>query len=142
MNRKERLRDIRVPRARRLRQDVTEAERKIWLHLKRLFPGKSHFRRQTTIGPYFTDFACHAKRLIIELDGGQHAEEVQSQRDAKRDAYLRSNGYRVLRFWNNDVMHNIEGVLEVIAKAISAPVPPPLTPPHRKRGEGKSAVAD
>jgi very-short-patch-repair endonuclease len=94
----------------------------------------SHFRRQATIGPYFVDFACHEKRLVIELDGGQHAEAVQAARDAKRDEYLRSNGYRVLRFWNNDVMANIDGVLEVIAEAVSAAAPPTPDPSPPLRG--------
>jgi very-short-patch-repair endonuclease len=99
----------------------------------------SHFRRQATIGPYFVDFACHEKRLVIELDGGQHAEAVQAARDAKRDEYLRSNGYRVLRFWNNDVMANIDGVLEVIAEAVSVSAPPTPDPsPPLRGGRGDS----
>jgi very-short-patch-repair endonuclease len=111
-----------------LRRDTTDAERKLWWHLRRLPAGGSHFRRQATIGPYFVDFACHAKRLVIELDGGQHGEELHVQRDLRRDAYMRTNGYRVLRFWNNDVMQNIEGVLELIAEAMSAPLPPTPDP--------------
>jgi very-short-patch-repair endonuclease len=111
-----------------LRRDTTDAERKLWWHLRRLPAGGSHFRRQATIGPYFVDFACHAKRVVIELDGGQHGEELHVQRDLRRDAYMRTNGYRVLRFWNNDVMQNIEGVLELIAEAMSAPLPPTPDP--------------
>jgi very-short-patch-repair endonuclease len=132
-----RAKDKRVPLARRLRRDTTDAERKLWNCLRDLPMGGSHFRRQASVGPYFADFACHAKRLIIELDGGQHAEKVQSQRDAKRDAYLRTNGYCVLRFWNNDVMHNMEGVLEVIAKAITASVPPTPDPSPPQAGGGE-----
>lgn len=80
-----------------------------------------------TIGPYFADFACHSNRLVIELDGGQHGHGLQASRDAARDAFLRTNGYRVLRFWNNDVLSNIDGVLTVIAEAIdgSAAAPHP-----------------
>ncbi|HVZ51945.1 MAG TPA: endonuclease domain-containing protein [Pseudolabrys sp.] len=70
------------------------------------------------------DFACHSNRLVIELDGGQHAEGPQASRDATRDAFLRANGYRVLRFWNHDVMQNIEGVLTLIAEAIDGNVAP------------------
>jgi len=74
--------------------------------------------------------------LAIELDGGQHGEELHVVRDAKRDAYMRSHGYRILRFWNNDVMQNIDGVLDVIAERRPRRCPPPLTPPHRFAGEG------
>ena len=99
--------DKRVPRARALRRDPTEAEKKLWIHLRDIFPGKSHFRRQATIGPYFADFACHQTKVVIEVDGGQHAENA---RDARRTADLEARGYRVLRFWNHDVLSNIEGI--------------------------------
>jgi len=89
----------------------------------------SHFRRQATIGPYFVDFACHAKRLVIELDGGQHSDALHAASDAKRDAYMRQAGYRVQRFWNNDVMQNIEGVAETIAEALAMQQPPNPSPP-------------
>jgi very-short-patch-repair endonuclease len=134
--------DQRVPKARRLRRDATDAERKLWLRLRRLRVGGSHFRRQATIGPYFADYACHAKRLIVELDGGQHGEELHAMRDAKRDAYMRSQGYRILRFWNNDVMRNIDGVLDVIAKAASAPLPPTPDPSPPLRGGRGSRTAE
>jgi very-short-patch-repair endonuclease len=131
--------DKRVPRARALRRDPTEAEKKLWLHLRDIFPGKSHFRRQATIGPYFADFACHQTKIVIEVDGGQHAD---SQSDTRRTEYLESRGYRVLRFWNNDVLSNIEGVLESICSNIGVDgSPPPPTPPRRRRGEGRSAVS-
>jgi len=76
------------------------------------------FRRQTPIGPYIVDFVCHAAKLVIEIDGGQHFESRQEQRDARRDAYLANKGFRVLRFNNHDVMTNREGVLETIAAAV------------------------
>src|SRR5690349_14014002 len=95
--------DLRVRRARQLRRDMTTAERKLWWKLRELGATGSHFRRQATIGPYFADFACHTTKLVIEIDGGQHNETARARRDAKRDAYLKRNGYRVLRFWNNDV---------------------------------------
>jgi very-short-patch-repair endonuclease len=94
----------------------------------------SHFRRQAPIGPYFADFACHAKRLVVELDGGQHGEKLHAKRDAARDAHMNSNGYRVLRFWNDDVMQNIEGVLHAIAEALSMPLPPTPDPSPPLRG--------
>ena len=95
------------------------------------------------MGPYFADFVCHAMRLVIELDGGQHGEAVHVGRDAKRDAYMKANGYRVLRFWNNDVMQNLNGVLETIAQALSAPMPPtpdPSPPLRGGRGDGTAEV--
>ncbi len=131
----------RVQRARRLRRDVTEAERRLWWHLRRLPAEGSHFRRQATIGPYFADFACHATRLVIELDGGRHNRDAHARRDATRESYLRDNGYRVLRFWNNDVMQNLDGVPLVILETLESAAPPPLTPPHRFAGGGEERAA-
>jgi very-short-patch-repair endonuclease len=107
---------------------MTDAERKLWLRLRHLSVKGTHFRRQATIGPYFADFACHTRRLVIELDGGQHNLGEQAKRDVERDAYLRENGYRVLRFWNNDVLSNTQGVLEVIAEALAHVAPPTPDP--------------
>jgi very-short-patch-repair endonuclease len=110
--------------------------------LRHLSVNGSHFRRQATIGPYFADFACHGAKLVIELDGGQHNEAEGMGRDAIRTSVLESRGYRVLRFWNNDVLGNVEGVMEMIAAAVKQ-VPPPPTPPrhssHGERGEEGSA---
>jgi very-short-patch-repair endonuclease len=125
--------DKRVPRARRLRRDMTEAERKLWWRLRKLPANGSHFRRQAAIGPYYADFACHAGRLVIELDGGHHGDGAQLVHDAQRDAYLKRNGYRVLRFWNNDVLKNIDGVLTVISEAISCSALPPTPDPSPPR---------
>ena len=129
-----RQRDTRVPRARRLRRDVTKAERRLWHHLRAMSIEGTHFRRQATIGPYFADFACHEKRLVIEVDGGQHGMDEGRAADDARTAFLDSHGYRVLRFWNNDVLGNIDGVMSVIMAAVrDTPMnrPPPPTPPHR-----------
>jgi very-short-patch-repair endonuclease len=130
--------DSRVPRARNLRRDMTIAERKLWWHLRRVAPARSHLRRQATIGPYYADFACHQLRLVIELDGGQHGHTDRVTADAARTDFLTARGYRVLRFWNNDVLSNIEGVLTVIQSALNEAVgsrPPPPTPPrHASRG--------
>lgn len=99
-------------RARSLRKQQTEAESKLWYHLraKRFFGIK--FKRQEPIGPYFVDFVCHPRMLVIEVDGGHHAEPMQEEYDDERTAFLREKGYRVIRFWNNDVFNDIEGVLE------------------------------
>jgi very-short-patch-repair endonuclease len=131
----------RIPKARHLRREVTEPERKLWKNLRQLPVGASHFRRQSPIGPYFADFTCHQKRIVIEIDGETHASVGAAAHDESRSAYFHSNGYRVLRFWNYDVMSNIEGVMTVIQQAIGEQVvgsPPPLTPPHASRGRGMS----
>ena len=104
-------------RARDLRRDQTDAERKLWNRIRSRSIDGCKFVRQEPIGPYFVDFVCRERRLIIELDGGQHAE---SKKDAIRDQWLVDHRYRVLRFWNNDVLSNIDGVLETIAAALDA----------------------
>jgi very-short-patch-repair endonuclease len=130
--------DARVPRARRLRRDMTDAERKLWWHLRRLPIDHSHFRRQATIGPYFADFACHEQRLVIEVDGSQHNQPENIVRDTERSIYLQSQRYRILRFWNNDVLKNIDSVMEAILMAMhqNKKSPPPLPPPHRAKMRG------
>ncbi|CAM5444599.1 putative protein [Afipia felis] len=126
--------DQRVARARRLRRDTTNAERKLWPYLKQLSLNDSHFRRQATIGPYFADFACHALRIVIEVDGGQHCD---TDADTARTAYLEARGYRVLRFWNNDVLNNVEGVAEVISSVIAERIPPTPDPSPPQAGGGE-----
>ena len=98
---------------------MTHAERKLWSALRAAPIEGTHFRRQATIGPYFVDFACHQTRLVIEVDGGGHAEDNRMAADAQRTAFLSSHGYRVLRFWNNDVLSNVEGVMTLIHEAIN-----------------------
>jgi very-short-patch-repair endonuclease len=110
--------DRRVPRARQLRRMMTPAEKKLWWHLREARFAGSHFRRQGTTGVYFVDFCCHTNKLVVEVDGDSHAGERQMIADAKRTEFLESRGYRVLRFWNNDVLTNIEGVMTVIADAL------------------------
>ena len=110
--------DSRVVRARQLRRAMTNAERKLWWHLKRLPNENAHFRRQATIGQYYADFACHHHRLVIEVDGGGHAGDQQIVADASRTAFLNSRGYRVLRFWNNEVFNQIDGVMSTIHQAL------------------------
>jgi very-short-patch-repair endonuclease len=120
-------------RARAMRAEPTVAERKLWWHLRhRLALPTSHFRRQVHLGRYIVDFASHSLKIVIEIDGGQHA--TQHKQDAMRTKFLESEGYRVLRFWNNEVLGNIDGVLEVIQSAcLTTPTP---APPHK--GEGSS----
>ena len=112
-------------RASTMRAAPTDAERKLWWHLRhRLKLSNSHFRRQVRLGSYIVDFANHAARVVIEVDGSQHA--TRSAADAARTDFLEREGYRVLRFWNNDVLRNIDGVLETIHGAMtSTPTPNP-----------------
>jgi very-short-patch-repair endonuclease len=102
-------------RARALRAAQTEVESRLWQRLRNRQLEGAKFRRQHPIGLYIADFFCLEARLIIELDGSQHGEEHEQQADERRTEYLESNGYRVLRFWNEEVLDDIDGVLETIA---------------------------
>lgn len=102
-------------RARALRQNMTEAERLLWHRLRAHRLQGQKFRRQHPIGPYIVDFVHFGSRLVIEADGGQHNGSAS---DARRDAWLKGRGFKVLRFWNNDVLVNVDAVLEVILGAL------------------------
>ncbi|MFZ5789869.1 MAG: endonuclease domain-containing protein [Pseudomonadota bacterium] len=104
------------------RRHSTDAERRLWQALRSRQLDGAKFRRQARVGPYIADFLCVAAKLIVEVDGGQHA--IDETYDAKRTQALRQQGYRVIRFWNNDVLDNMEGVLEVIRGALREPQPP------------------
>ena len=104
--------------ARQLRRDQTLAETKLWLALRSHQLENIHFRRQHPIGNFIVDFCAPQAKLIIELDGGQHLE--QQEYDAERTEFLESKGYRVLRFWNRDVLNNLDGVIIVILDALGA----------------------
>ena len=117
----------RTVRARTLRRDATDAERVLWRALRALkLPVR--IRRQHPVGTYIADFAIPAYGLIVEIDGGQHADAAEA--DAQRTAALSAHGYRVIRFWNNEVLGNIEGVVETILAEIGEwPTSPPPSPP-------------
>jgi very-short-patch-repair endonuclease len=106
-------------RARRLRAESTDAERKLWSALAGRAAGGAKFRRQVPIDRYFADFACVKARLVVELDGGQHAD--QEDYDARRSETLAACGWRVIRFWNSDVMENLDGVVETILAELALP---------------------
>ena len=116
--------------ARQLRRDATDAERRLWSNLRahRLFGWK--FKRQQPIGKYVADFVCFEARLVIELDGGQHADATSA--DQIRDAWFRTQGFETVRFWNNEVLGNIEGVLARIASSLP-PLPGPLPQGAREK---------
>ena len=103
--------------ARRLRRDMTEVEKQLWRALRESLP-ELRFRRQHPIGPHIVDFACPRRKLAIELDGGQHI--IQAEADAARTGELARRGYRVIRFWNGDVMENLPGVVEHILQELKA----------------------
>jgi very-short-patch-repair endonuclease len=107
--------DQKQRRARVLRQRMTNAERKLWYALRDRRFARFKFRRQVPVGRFIADFVCFERRLVIEVDGGQHAESV---RDQWRDRWFAANGFRVLRFWNNEVLKNLEGVMTVLAETL------------------------
>ncbi|HVA68641.1 MAG TPA: endonuclease domain-containing protein [Candidatus Binataceae bacterium] len=98
---------------------VPNAEQKLWRHLRNSQVKGMKFRRQRPIGPYVADFVCLEARLVVEVDGGDHDTKERRRADAARSYYLERHGYRVLRFWNNEIMSNIEGALERISEGIS-----------------------
>ena len=119
-------------RARDLRNAAIPAERRLWSILARRALGGYKFSRQMPIGPYFADFLCREAKLVIEVDGYSH--DLRLGHDARRDAFLAAEGYAVLRFTNDEVMHSLEGVAYVIAQSLVSRCPPP-TPPASGRGE-------
>jgi very-short-patch-repair endonuclease len=119
---------------------MTRAETLLWRHLKAHRLGGLAFRRQTPMGAYIADFVSHSHWLVIELDGESHDFESRQQADAKRDAWFASRRYRVLRFTNDDVMKNLEGVILTIAEAARSAAPPSLSLPRKGGGNAKSMV--
>jgi very-short-patch-repair endonuclease len=132
--RREHIRDIAYLRAQDLRRNATDAEKKLWRRLRALNLDGSHFRRQVPIGPYIADFACMAARLLVEIDGSQHGEDRNKAHDEARTRWLEKEGYRVLRFWNNDITGNMDGVVEAIYAAIHGSLSAePMALKHRRR---------
>jgi very-short-patch-repair endonuclease len=129
-----------LARAKWMRANPTEAEKRLWWMIRDRRLAAFKFRRQVVIEPYIADFVCFAERLIIEADGSQHAD---SDEDARRDRFLRTQGFRVLRFWNNHILGESEAVAAAIFAALSVPHPPAAArraPPSPEMGEGFGAV--
>jgi very-short-patch-repair endonuclease len=125
-------------KARALRISSTDAEKKLWRLLRSRQFASVKFRRQVPIGRWVVDFVAFEQKIVVEADGGQHAEAAK---DLNRDADLAARGFRVLRFWNHDILKNPEGVLEALGEAVKDPPHPPLAslgPPSPTRGEGKT----
>ena len=108
--------DIRQ-KARQLRKNSTDAENRLWQYIRNRQLGGRKFRRQFPVGRYIVDFVCIELSLIAEIDGGHHTEQINY--DSKRSSFLQSKGYRVVRFWNNEVLGNISGVLETLTLTLS-----------------------
>ena len=106
-----------VTNARRLRRQSTDVEGKLWFHLHARQLNKAKFRRQLPIGPYVADFCCFEAKLIVELDGSQHADYIK---DEARTQYLETHGFKVLRFWNHEINQSLDGVLETIFAEVDA----------------------
>jgi very-short-patch-repair endonuclease len=119
--------------ARRLRRNQTDAERVLWFRLRDRRLAGLKFKRQVPIDRYVVDFACAERKLIIEVDGGQH--DQRREQDNNRTAALEAMGYLVLRFWNNDVLQNTDGVLEAILSTVSASISEPPHPNPLPSGE-------
>jgi very-short-patch-repair endonuclease len=129
--------------ARALRKNSTDAERLLWSELRDHRLNGASFRRQVPIKNYVADFVCHAAKLVIELDGGQHFSDQAEQADASRSAAIEARGFEVLRFSNHDVMTNRSGLLETIVTAIAARAPTQTLPRKRERGQtGNDATAN
>ena len=137
--------------AKTLRRALTEPEKRLWWHLRHRLPVEgSHFRRQVALGSYVADFCCLSARLTVEVDGEQHGFEAGTAYDTRRDAYLHSEGFRVLRFPNRMVLREIDTVLDTIHAALAAsdaPLPDPTgqaepPPPPASSLQGRAAFAE
>jgi very-short-patch-repair endonuclease len=107
-----------IQRAREFRRNMSEPEVMLWSRLKRLRGRGFHIRRQAPFRGYYLDFVCHARRLVIEVDGFQHGDNAQAAHDAVRDRILARHGYRILRFWSGEVRGNLDGVIDQIIGAL------------------------
>jgi very-short-patch-repair endonuclease len=114
--------------ARKLRRDMTDVERVLWRLLRDRRLAGYKFRRQAPFGNFILDFVCDDRRLVVEADGGQHAD---SQGDRERDAFLRRNGFAVIRYWNHEILENAEGVVFDLLHRLDAPTPHPATGPDQ-----------
>jgi very-short-patch-repair endonuclease len=124
-----------LPLAKRMRRQPTDAERKLWSIVRGKRLGNWKFKRQEQIGDYIADFVCFSARLIVEADGSQHADNAG---DLDRDAYFNTQGFRVLRFWNNDILTNPDGVATALLAALETPLPNPSP----ARGEGLEGASN
>jgi very-short-patch-repair endonuclease len=130
--------EIQRARAKQLRREMTRAETLLWRHLKANRLAGLGFRRQSPMGNYIADFVAHSRKLVVEVDGESHDFESRLRHDERRDQWFASRGYRVLRFTNDDVMRNLEGVVIAIGQAAEQAAPPSLTLP--RKGGGNESI--
>jgi very-short-patch-repair endonuclease len=133
-------------RAKSMRSEMTDAEAALWKQLRAHRLKGLSFRRQAPMGSFIVDFVCHEHRLIIELDGGQHANERQARNDRMRQTWLNAKGYRILRFWNSDVLRHRQSVLATITETIAQSAPPsrsakPTDLPLKGGGEASRGIS-
>ena len=129
-----------VPHARELRSNATDAERLLWRFLRNRRLSGYRFRRQAPLGPYVADFVCLRARLVVEVDGSQHDERLIEE--LERTRHLARLGFRVIRFWNNEVLSETEAVLESILEALIQACPHPCPLPHAGEGEMRELAED
>jgi very-short-patch-repair endonuclease len=134
--------DVRRAHAKNLRRAMTRAETLLWRHLKAHRLGALGFRRQSPMGSYIADFVANSCKLVVEIDGESHDFESRLRHDQRRDEWFASRGYRVLRFTNDDVMKNLEGVVLVINQAAEQAAPPSLTLPRKGGGNTSTDGAE
>jgi very-short-patch-repair endonuclease len=133
--------DVQRARAKQLRRTMTRAETLLWRHLKAHRLERLGFRRQSPMGNYVADFVAHSCKLVVEVDGESHDFEERIRHDEERDRWFMSRGYRVLRFTNDDVMRNLEGVAFTILQAAEQAAPPSLALPRKGGGNAASDAA-
>jgi very-short-patch-repair endonuclease len=129
-----------IQRARKMRREMTSAERKLWMGLRAHRLDALHFRRQAPCGYYIADFLCQAARLVVEVDGATHSSEQELMRDARRDAWFAVRGFAVLRVSNDEVYHEFEAVMETIWMRARERLPPPHPSPALREREQTRAV--
>ncbi len=117
--------------ARQNRKDLTGPEIKLWFELREFKQVGAHFRKQVPMNKYILDFVCHSKKLVIELDGNSHDDDLQKAKDDKRDAWLEAQGYTVIRVWNHELYNNLDGVLDEIYRYLISEHPTPNPSPSR-----------
>ena len=113
-----------IERARELRKIMTPQEVKLWVHLRSWRSRGFHFRRQAPRDGYVLDFICLGSRIIVEVDGGQHGQQLYAEKDRRRDSHFEAKGFKILRFWNSDIDHSLDGVLEAIHAEVAARAAP------------------
>lgn len=131
---------MKIQFVRKLRREMTDAERWLWRRLRLKQVEGYKFRRQHPVGGYVVDFVCLERKIIVEIDGGQHTEHLAY--DSRRSGELRSRGFRIVRFWNHEVLNDIDAVLEVIRGELmpSSESSPHPNPPPAERGEGRKGI--